>query len=259
MTSFIEEYRKDFMTSTSLVVWTCLSLSLGISGPFGTYAALPLVLRLLYWAVTIGTGMVVGSGVRAFVSVVLVQLSFRKTALISAALMSLLFTPPMYVFSMMMLRAKAPYLPNFFEVMLFVFSISLGIAAFRKTISPDAARTHAANEPLAPIPVLKPLPRLLQRIDPCLRGDLISISVRDHYVDVLTTGGQSSLLMRLSDAIAEVEDVDGGQVHRSHWVAWSAVQGVERDGAKVLLRMPYGARLPVSRNHRDKLETRGLV
>ncbi len=48
-------------------------------------------------------------------------------------------------------------------------------------------------------------PRLFQRIAPEAHGDLISISVRDHYVDVVTSAGQASLLMRLSDAMAEAD------------------------------------------------------
>lgn len=259
MTSFFEEYRKDLRTSASLVVWTTLSLWLGLSGPFGTYEALSFGLRMLYWAGAIGVGMVVGSGARAFVDVVLGQPDFRKAALLSAGLSSAISTPILFFFSVYMLRGKTPYVPSFLEVLVFVFSISLGVATFRKMIAvrKDEALVMADTADLTPLS--NPMPRLLLRVEPSLRGDMISISVRDHYVDVLTTEGQSSLLLRLSDAIAEVADVDGGQVHRSHWVAWSAVQGVEREGHKLYLRMPYGTRLPVSRNHRDKVEARGLV
>ena len=68
----------------------------------------------------------------------------------------------------------------------------------------------------------------------------------------------ASLLLRFSDAIAEVEE-EGAQVHRSHWVAWAAVEAVERDGIKLFLRLKSGARVPVSKNNREKLEARGLI
>ena len=43
--------------------------------------------------------------------------------------------------------------------------------------------------------------------------------MEDHYVRVFTDAGESLILLRLSDAMAEVRDVPGLQIHRSHWVA----------------------------------------
>lgn len=102
-------------------------------------------------------------------------------------------------------------------------------------------------------------PRLAGRLEPEMRGTLISISVRDHYVDVRTDKVRSSLLLWLSDAIDETAPIDGAQVHRSHWVAWEAVQAVERKRDKVLLRLCDGDPIPISRNCREKLEARGLI
>lgn len=75
----------------------------------------------------------------------------------------------------------------------------------------------------------------------------------------MTSAGPSSLLMRFSDAIEETLGVPGAQVHRSHWVAWDAVTGVEREPGKLFLILTDGSRIPVSRAHRDKLEERGLI
>ena len=99
----------------------------------------------------------------------------------------------------------------------------------------------------------------MQRIDPHLRGKLLAISVQDHYVDVYTSAGKARVLLRLSDAIAEADPVEGTQVHRSHWVAWQAVEAVEREGLKMFLRLTDGLRVPVSKNHRDKVEERGFL
>ena len=40
---------------------------------------------------------------------------------------------------------------------------------------------------------------------------------------------------------------DGMRIHRSHWVAFDAVEALEREGAKLLVKMRGGAVLPVSR------------
>jgi DNA-binding LytR/AlgR family response regulator len=53
--------------------------------------------------------------------------------------------------------------------------------------------------------------------------------------------------MRLSDAIAELEGLEGAQTHRSWWVAREAVESARRDGDRVTLVLKSGAEAPVSR------------
>lgn len=67
------------------------------------------------------------------------------------------------------------------------------------------------------------------------------------------------LLMRLADAIAETGGDTGMQVHRSHWVAYGAVEGLEREAGKtprLILVMSDGARVPVSRSHAAAVRAR---
>jgi DNA-binding LytR/AlgR family response regulator len=82
------------------------------------------------------------------------------------------------------------------------------------------------------------------------------LSVRDHYVVVQTDRGQSTLLMRFADALGELDGIEGMRVHRSHWVAKTAVAGLERSGGKVHVRLQDGRLVPVSRSYRDEVETR---
>jgi DNA-binding LytR/AlgR family response regulator len=89
-----------------------------------------------------------------------------------------------------------------------------------------------------------------------MHGDIWAITVRDHYVDVQTSLGKASMLLRFADAVAEAEPTLGTQVHRSHWVAWQGVGSVCREGGKVMLHLKNGSQIPVSRNHRDKVDTR---
>ena len=150
-----------------------------------------------------------------------------------------------------------PTLPGWFEMALEIFTVSLGLCILRETqlipaVPEVEVGTGTNNDTVVQ-------PRLAGRREPDMRGTLISISVRDHYVDVRTDKGRSSLLLRLSDAVDETAPIDGAQVHRSHWVAWEAVQAVERKGDKVLLRLCDGDPIPVSRNYREKLEARSLI
>lgn len=82
---------------------------------------------------------------------------------------------------------------------------------------------------------------------------LLSISTNDHYLDVVTDIGRERILKRMSDAIVELNGYPGLQIHRSHWVALDAIDGIERDGRKHLVRLVNGDVLPVSRPNVSQL------
>nr|WP_255552328.1 LytTR family DNA-binding domain-containing protein [Maritimibacter dapengensis] len=101
--------------------------------------------------------------------------------------------------------------------------------------------------------------RILDRLPIEKRGPLISLSVQDHYVEVATTKGTELVLLRLSDAMAEVGDTPGLQVHRSHWIATGAVKSARRDGARAILTMADGRDIPVSRTYLPAIKEAGLL
>jgi DNA-binding LytR/AlgR family response regulator len=63
--------------------------------------------------------------------------------------------------------------------------------------------------------------------------------------------------MRLADAVAELEGLEGAQVHRSWWVAREAVEGARRDGDRLWLSLKGGAEAPVSRPNLRPLREAG--
>jgi DNA-binding LytR/AlgR family response regulator len=87
-----------------------------------------------------------------------------------------------------------------------------------------------------------------ERLPMKLKGATIyAVSAEDHYLRLHTSKGSDLILMRLSDAIAELEGLEGAQTHRSWWVARDAVESARRDGDKVVLTLKGGAEAPVSR------------
>src|SRR5690606_15189181 len=63
-------------------------------------------------------------------------------------------------------------------------------------------------------------PRFLTRLPHRLKGAAIrAVEAEDHYLRVHTDQGSDLILMRLSDAVKELEGLDGAQTHRSWWVA----------------------------------------
>ncbi|MET0363890.1 MAG: LytTR family DNA-binding domain-containing protein [Sphingobium sp.] len=102
-------------------------------------------------------------------------------------------------------------------------------------------------------------PRLYARLGPQFEGDVLALESEDHYVRVHGTKGSDLLLMRLRDAIAEMDGVPGAQTHRSWWVARDAVAGVSRAGRTMDVVLRNGAHAPVARDSIDRLERSGFL
>ncbi len=242
-------FQAELFNRVSIVFWAVVTLFIVVSGPFGTYLRIPLLQRFLIGIPLFSALMIMGMLVRAVVFHPLERRSYRLAAAVTALAAIVVMVPVSMVLTQVFVFGVAINQPDALELALLVATLSLGHSALRY---------ERPAEVEDPVPVVEQV-RLLQRLDPAQRGILWAISVRDHYVDVLTSVGSASLLMRFGDALDEVYPVEGVQVHRSHWVAWDAVATVEREGAKLFVTLLDGARIPVSRNHRDKLVRRGLI
>lgn len=255
MSAFVAELQAELRSKVHLVLWLTLSLVVSVSGPFGSHGHFNLFERVLFWTPVLGAGVLLSIGVHGFVHGKLGLIDFRRGAVLATALVCLLICPPLFLLVTGLFPGQQPPGVLFQELVLLVASVSLGVCSLRMSVVEPAAIVTPSPEVSVPAQMES---RLLDRLDPELRGALWAISVRDHYVDVQTERGTASLLMRFSDAIAEA-GVPGAQVHRSHWVAWGAVEAPVPEGTKLFLQLKSGARVPVSKNHRPKLEARGLV
>ncbi len=108
-------------------------------------------------------------------------------------------------------------------------------------------------------PVFEPRPRLFNRLPATFEGQVYRLTVRDHYVDVVTSDGTFTIRSRFTDAIAEMEPVQGHCTHRSHWVVDSAIVGVEKEKGKSFLHLSNGDQVPVSRKYKQQLVDDGLL
>ena len=132
-----------------------------------------------------------------------------------------------------------------------VFGTSLVMTALAFLVRRQPTQTHAA----APV---APAPKFLARIPSRLAGaELYAVEAEDHYLRLHTDKGQDLILMRLSDAIDELEGLEGAQTHRSWWVAKSAVTGAERGDGRAVLTLKDGAEVPVSRGFAKQLRAAG--
>jgi len=99
---------------------------------------------------------------------------------------------------------------------------------------------------------------LAEKLPPRLRtASLLALQAEDHYLRVHTEAGDELILMRLGDAIAAVEGLDGERTHRSWWVARRAVQDVARADGRATLTLSNGVEAPVSRTYSPRLREAG--
>ncbi len=104
-----------------------------------------------------------------------------------------------------------------------------------------------------------PVPKFLERLPATYRGaELYAVSSEDHYLRVHTDRGEELILMRLSDAMRELDGADGLQTHRSWWVAREGVASVSRDNGKQTLELKSGASVPVSRSFAKAVKDAGF-
>lgn len=100
--------------------------------------------------------------------------------------------------------------------------------------------------------------RFLKRLPPALRtARIIAVRSEDHYLRVHTDRGSDLIHMRLSDALDELEGLEGAQTHRSWWVARDAVRGVTPGDGRATLSLEGGIQAPVSRRYARALRESG--
>ncbi|WP_413205953.1 LytTR family DNA-binding domain-containing protein [Rhodospirillum sp. A1_3_36] len=98
----------------------------------------------------------------------------------------------------------------------------------------------------------------LARMPEGLEGTILCIEMQDHYLRIHTNRGQGTILGRLRDAERELGE-SGMKVHRSWWVARSAITGSTREGRNLTLTLTNGQRVPVSRGNQPMITEAGWL
>ncbi|HWU60929.1 MAG TPA: LytTR family DNA-binding domain-containing protein [Ensifer sp.] len=128
-------------------------------------------------------------------------------------------------------------------------AVALGVAL------PVAAAAEPATPTQAPAPAPEP-PPMLSRLKPENRGPILRLSAEDHYTLTVTSRGRELILIRFSDALSEIGDTVGTQIHRSHWIARAAFDALVTKDGKLLARLKDGTELPVSRSYAGEVKAK---
>ena len=221
-------------------------------GAFGTGSAAPWTLYSYWFSV-----MVVGSVVSAvlleqFEARRLFERSFSKGAVGLVLAVTLVMTP--FVWLMAALAVNSSWrLGKMVVLAPQVLLLATALIALQLFLERRRAPQTMS------VPAFSPTrPRLLLRLPARLAGArLHAVEAEDHYLRFHTDSGSALLLMRLGDAIAELQEIEGARTHRSWWVAREAVIGVSRGGGRAVLHLKGGLQAPVSRTYARALRKAG--
>lgn len=246
----IADTTRDFLRGLGIAALAGLVLAL--SGAFSD-PALPLWHRIAYWVPLMVLGGLWGHACGYLVERFL-DLDDRPWVMVGV-LTALMFGP---ILLMVWLATGL-----FFEGRLYplsamgylvapVLSITAAMSAINVFVTrARTVQTHESAAGQAPA-------RFLDRLPPKLRGArLIAVQSEDHYLRLHTDRGSDLILMRLADALSELEGLEGAQTHRSWWVARDAVRDVARGDGRATLTLDGGLSVPVSRRHARALRAAG--
>lgn len=220
---------------------------LSVAGAFGT-DGIPAGPRFTYWIGVLLLGSAVGAATSEIYRAAgwLEERAWLQGAAI-ALTMSLPLTLLVAGFNQLAFGHRGNVLFMFVPVLL----VSACMTAINMMVARQPQQTHAAPAGAAP-------PRFLERLPPKLRGaEIWAVESQDHYLRLHTSKGQDLILMRLSDAVAELEGLEGAQTHRSWWVAKDAVTDAKRGDGRATLTLKGGAQAPVSRAYAKALRDAG--
>ncbi len=220
---------------------------LGVLGPFGSFLNGNIMLRVFSWTVDVVTG----TALVGLLMPRLVRAGLRLKMPLPAALIGafLVVNVPTALFSAAfgywlwprMIDRVRP--EDWYTQSLLVCAVIIGLwvlfsLAFDRPRPAPLPRPASAKDSLEPV---------------------LCLQMEDHYVRVHRPSGSTLELMPLRTAIDRYGQGDGVQVHRSWWVAASAVEASERDSRNWRLRLSNGVRVPVARNRVTEARSRGWI
>ena len=238
-----------------LAIMTVIGVALALIGPFGSFGE-PLANRLIVWLGFAYIGYALYSPIDTIAQRLAPMLDLPAWSLrIGACLLaSVPMAVAVWVLPRLPGRLESPSLERALEHYLYVVLIGGLITLVTSLIHRSQPGEAAPTEQ----PVFSGV-RFLDRLPPALGSDLLALEMEDHYVRAHTSLGSDLVLLRLSDAVGELEGLDGAQVHRSWWVARSAVEGIKREGRNVRLLLANGIEAPVSRTNVQMLRDAGWL
>lgn len=219
---------------------------------------LPLWTRLTYWLVTMLGGTIamqmVSAGLDRFV---------RLEPMAEAIVQFMVATPVITLVVWLLTAAFNARMPNPVALPAYlgpVVCITAFMSGLQYLMHRHPQQSHDFQTAAPDTPSAEPAGAFRARLPFKFRqADIYALSGEDHYLRVYTSAGEALILMRLYDAIRELDGIEGSQTHRSWWVAKEAVSDVLKTDGRISLILKDGLTAPVSRSYQRALKQHGWL
>jgi hypothetical protein len=227
-----------------------------VIGPFGTFADLNVGERAIYWAFMVIVNWLQLRGTQWLLAM---AFGWEKFWLITIGACLLASFPAslevLWIEGLLRpeLRGEINILTLYPQVLTVSLAAMVPLSFYFLRVKPMTAKAHSSATGLPAGDAF------LRRIPMALGRDLHALQAEDHYVRVYTAEGDDLVLHRFSDAIVELQGLNGLQVHRSWWVAETGIADTARRERKVFLMLKNGMEVPVSRTYMPAVKDKGWL
>lgn len=251
-----------------LELWAVLLLAsvVGFMGPFGTYNDEGLVSRIVHW-----WQLLMGAYVLIRPSVIGLGHIAKKTDLPKQPVIFwgvVVLTVPLSILWRNIGQDEFRELDGYAGLLPFSLLCALAVLGVSKWALHADKRLRATRAPTAhpPSPWDESVksgkasePALRKRLSLGFVGDIIALQSEDHYVRVHSEKSSELILIRLRDAVAEMDGADGWQVHRSWWVARNGIVRATPSGRSWALTLKNDSKALVARDMIERLKAAGVL
>lgn len=162
-----------------------------------------------------------------------------------------------------------PFRPEFLDEELWAFSPVLALLGEYVTLATVVVPihlvlwliidkgAHRTSDEHETVPLSAP--EFLQRTANMRLEDVLALQAEEHYVRVYSNGGAELIHYRFGNAVEEMPAELGLQVHRSWWVADSAVRSAKRGSRRWQLDLVTDDAVPVSDSYVKAVRERGWL
>jgi len=255
-----EGLRDDFSSPVPYLCWLVGGMVCVVTGPYGTLAQNSFSERMVFW---FGILAVASFGGPFFFRIMRILCEGRRYLFmgsIGTVIFTLLYSSFVYLVNAWWFPPGFP--PSFPVLLGLVGTLTtvVTILVYRFDILPKRRLEEAQGaKPPTHLGDMRASNPFLAKLRIDTQTRLIRLTVRDHYVEAHTSEGMQMVHMRLADAVAALSEMNGAQVHRSHWVNWGEVETLVRKEGRVLAQMSDGAEVPISRSKARDLKEQGFL
>lgn len=221
---------------------------LALSAPFESSYVFNLVQRFFYWGAIAVTTFFIGYFINVTVSLYIESKTKKRflSRIISSVLAGIAVSIWVYFINVFVLSVMEF---NWVKFSIFTLSciviasaVSAGMFVLNDTITQikQSTKNNSAS---------KNKVAFYQRLSKSIGTDIISLNAQDHYVEVTTSRGSELILIRLSDAIAELDGLAGQQIHRSWWVSKKHIVDSKRKNGRLSIVLSNQNEILVSRSY----------